>query len=82
MAETGKGGWASLFRNKIKSSQYRVQGLLTPMGRKHFEAQRTELKRLARVNGLTVKNASDADVIEYLARGEDNTVEYWAGKSK
>lgn len=82
MVETGKGGWASLFRDKIKESKYRVQGLLTPQGAERFEAARKRLVRLAKVNGLNVSKASDADVIEYLARGESNTVYYWKGKSK
>jgi uncharacterized protein YbbK (DUF523 family) len=64
-------GRASFFRGKIKKAKYRVQGLLTPRGRVCFEKQRKELARLVRI-----KNPSDADVIEALARGQDETLDY------
>jgi hypothetical protein len=64
-------GRASFFRGKIKSSKYRVQGLLTRVGRRLFEARRREFCRL-----VGMKEASDADVIEYLARGHDDTLLY------
>jgi len=57
---------------------YRVQGDLTRVGGIAFEAQRAALGRFfAGVTGEAFPRApSDADVIEYLARGEAATREY------
>jgi hypothetical protein len=67
----GSAGRASLFRDKSRGD--RVQGVLTADGSKHFEKHR---KALAKLAGR--KTVSDADVIEYLARGEENTRAYLA----
>lgn len=56
-------GRASFYRGKIKNSKYRVQGLLTPGGRRSFERCRREFSREHRI-----ERGSDADVIEWLAR--------------
>jgi len=64
-------GRRSIFRDKIKDSKYRVQGLLTKVGSAEFEAARRRLAKLADCD-----TASDADTIEYLARGEPNTRAY------
>jgi hypothetical protein len=48
----------------------RVQGGLTPVGTSRFEGAR---KRLAKLVGRDPEFVSDADVIEYLARGESAT---------
>jgi uncharacterized protein YbbK (DUF523 family) len=64
-------GRASFFRGKIKKSKYRVQGLLTPRGRARFEEKRKEFCQLTQV-----REASDADVIEFLARGPAETIDY------
>lgn len=62
-------GRASIFRGKLKAGT-RVQGILSPAGAESFEAARVRLARLA---AREVTAVSDADVIEYLARGERAT---------
>lgn len=57
----------ALFPDKIKDSKYRVQGLLTPDGSRSFEGHR---KRIAGLTGRELSKVSDADVIEWLSRGE------------
>lgn len=52
----------------------RVQGVLTRTGAERFESARRKLGQLA----PHVKIVSDADVIEYLARGEEITKAYIA----
>jgi hypothetical protein len=61
-------GRESLFRGKTGGD--RVQGVLTPIGSGRFESARV---RLARIAGREPERVSDADVIEYLARGEEDT---------
>jgi len=61
-------GRESLFRGKRGGD--RVQGVLTPVGSRRFEAARARLGRLA---GKESERVSDADVIEFLARGEEET---------
>lgn len=68
-----KGGQPSIFRNKQGGD--RVQGNITPIGSRRFEQARARLGRLA---GWECERVSDADVIEYLARGEADTVAYIA----
>lgn len=70
-------GRASFFRGKIKKAKYRVQGLLTPRGRVCFEKQRKEMCRLTRF-----KDPSDADVIEFMARGKSETLDYALERSE
>jgi hypothetical protein len=65
-------GRPSVFRDK--DGGYRFGGDLTKHGAERFETHRRRLAQLA----PHVKNPSDADVIEYLARGEENTVAYIA----
>jgi hypothetical protein len=61
-------GRASIFRDKEGGT--RVQGLLTAEGFVCFGERREELRRLtAEVVGKDPGQVSDADVIEYLARG-------------
>jgi hypothetical protein len=67
-------GRASIFREKAGGD--RVQGLLTPIGSKRFEQARATLAKLA---GRETEQISDADTIEFLARGEANTRSYLAG---
>jgi hypothetical protein len=67
------GGSRSVFTGKTKDSKFRVQGLLTPDGMDAFERSRARLSRLV---DRDVKLISDADVIEYLARGEMATLRY------
>ena len=62
-------GRASVFRGK----RTRVQGLLTPAGAQQFERAR---RRLATLAGRAADDLSDADVIEFLARGEAKTRTY------
>ena len=61
-------GRRSLFRGKAGGSRY--QGVLTPVGSREFESAR---KRLARLVGREAEGVSDADVMEFLARGEANS---------
>lgn len=69
-------GRASLFRGK--QGGMRVQGNLTKIGGQCFEQARGRLKKLYRsVIGTNPKTVSDADTIEYLARGEDDTRKEW-----
>jgi hypothetical protein len=68
-------GRASIFRGK--ENGVRVQGILTREGGKALEARRSELAKLCRkILGHKPTNVSDADVIEYLARGETGTAAY------
>lgn len=59
-----KGGRPSLFGPK---STARVQAVLTVTGSVRFEATRT---RVANLIGKEAEQVSDADVIEFLVRGE------------
>jgi hypothetical protein len=71
MAKTPQFGRASIFRNKEGGA--RVQGTLTPAGSIRFERAR---KTLARLAAREVEQVSDADVVEFLARGEADTIAY------
>lgn len=66
------GGYPSIFRNKKGGSRY--QGVLRKAGSKAFEVAR---KRLSKLAG---QKATDADVMEYLAIGDEATRAYLAGK--
>lgn len=70
-------GRASLFRDKKGGD--RVQGVITPLGSSRFEAAR---KRLGDLAGRDPEHVSDADVIEYLARGESATIAYFQALEK
>lgn len=68
-------GRASIFRGKADG--IRVQGLLTRTGGLAFEQCRRELAGLYEsVTGQPPSGVSDADVIEYLARGIPATRAY------
>ena len=68
-------GRRSIFGSK--EDGYRVQGVLTKEGGRRFEQARRALAKLvAEVTGRTPVGISDADAIEALARGEDETRRY------
>ena len=71
-----KFGRKSIFRDKEGGG--RVQGDLTLVGLLCFERARV---RLARIAVRKVPQVSDADVIEYLARGEQKTRDYVTGRA-
>jgi hypothetical protein len=71
-----RGGWPSIFRDKDGGD--RVQGVITPIGARSFEVARARLAKLA---SREVEQISDADVIEYLARGEAATMKYLEGRA-
>ena len=74
MTRTPKGR-ASIFRGKADG--VRIQGVLTKAGGQAFERRRRELAKVYReVWGQPPTVVSDADVIEYLALGLDQTVAY------
>lgn len=72
MAKRPREGRPSVFRGKDKH-RGPVQGILTPTGRRRFEEARGRLARLA---ARPVKQISDGDTVEYLARGHDDTLDY------
>jgi len=61
-------GRASIFRNKDR--KFRVQAIMSKDGYTAFNVAR---RKLAALVGWKVAKVSDADVIEYLARGEEAT---------
>lgn len=64
-----------MFRGK--DDGVRVQGILTSTGGAKFETARARLAALFRSTvGRDPGPVSDADVIEYLARGEQGTAYY------
>lgn len=65
----------SIFKNK----EVRVQGMISKMGSTCFEERR---KQLARIAGWDPKKVSDADTIEFLARGDTSTKLYLKGEIK
>lgn len=70
------GRW-SIFRGKVKDTDHRVQGIFTRIGLRSFEQQRQALARLYKaVMGYDAVTVSDADTIEFLARGELETRSY------
>lgn len=71
-----KMGRPSVFRNKAGGAK--VGGLVTKAGSAKFERARRDLAELA----PWVKNPSDADVIEYLARGKADTEAYIAANGR
>lgn len=75
MAEQKTSHRPSIFKNK----QVRVQGVISTMGSTCFEQRR---KQLAKLSGWDAKKISDADVIEYLARGDVSTKLYLKGELK
>lgn len=70
-------GRASVFRGK--AGGVRVQGILTQRGGAAFERRRRELQRLYLASrGHLPTAVSDADVIEFLALGFEETRDYLA----
>jgi hypothetical protein len=70
------GRW-SIFRDKVKDAEHRVQGILSDSGRRSFEEQRKALGALYKaVMERSATTVSDADTIEYLARGQLETRKY------
>jgi hypothetical protein len=70
------GRW-SIFRPKVNDTKHRVQGILTDDGQRWFEAGRAQLGDLYKsIMGRPAAQVSDADTIEFLARGELGTVRY------
>jgi hypothetical protein len=69
-------GNVSIFKDKAGGD--RVQGNITPVGSRRFEQARARLGKLA---GREKEQVSDADVIEYLARGERDTIAYIAKRA-
>lgn len=63
-------GRVSLFRGK----SVRVQGLITKIGSSKLK---TAKATIARLTGWKVREISQADAIEFIARGEQESVEYW-----
>lgn len=64
-------GRDSIFRNKDKKAL--IRGITTKVGKKKFEEHRKELAVLAK---RPVTRVSDGDVVEYLSRGRENTMQY------
>jgi hypothetical protein len=64
-------GRASIFRNKLRTC--RVQAILSKDGYKAFNVAR---RKLAALVGWQAAKVSDADTIEYLARGHEATRVY------
>lgn len=71
----GMAGRPSIFKGKENGD--RVQGYISQAGSKKFEDAR---RRLAVLAQWSVKAVSDADTIEYLARGDDETRKYLAAR--
>lgn len=68
-------GRESIFRGKVPDN--RVQGQLTPKGQQAFDVAREQLLRLYHsVMGHKPSTVSDADTIEFLARGPAETRVY------
>jgi len=68
---TERTGRPSIFRPKDDTQRMQVVGM-TERGRALFEQAREQLKKVAKWPG----RVSDADVIEALVRGKDETAKY------
>ncbi len=67
------GRW-SIFPVFPKTSGVRVQGVLTKEGGREFEKQRRALEQLClQIMGRAPRRISDADTVEFLARGRSQT---------
>ena len=72
-------GRPCLFPNKMGGKQ--VHGFITRFGKRAFDRQRVQLGRLyLAVTGRRAPRISDADVIEFLARGDANTRAFFQGE--
>jgi hypothetical protein len=67
--DNARPGRTSIFRDKAGGD--RVQGNITAAGSVRFEQAR---RRLAKLAGCEYEDVSDADTIEFLARGEGETI--------
>jgi len=66
-------GRPAVFRDKVKDVKHRVVGFLSSTGRTSFERERKRLGMMYQeITGREI-SISDADTIEYLARGSDAT---------
>lgn len=75
MSPKSKMGRPSIFRGK-QGGRY-VQAIITKTGGIEFQRARLRLGKLVRlVRGVMPATISDADVVEYLARGDENTRAY------
>lgn len=72
---TKPGGRPTIFTPKT-GAPVRAQAL-TIAGSKRFEAHR---RRLAKLAGWEVEAVSDADTVEFMARGEQDTIDYLKAK--
>lgn len=69
-------GRPAVFRDKVKDVAHRVVGFLSVEGRAAFERERKRLGMLYQeIMGREI-SVSDADTIEYLARGASKTRTY------
>lgn len=76
------GRW-TIFGPKVNDKDHRVQGILTEDGLVAVERGRAELRAVYKsVMGRDPVKVSDADAIEFLARGELNTRAYLRAKRR
>lgn len=69
-------GRPAVFRDKVKDVEHRVVGFLSVEGRKCFERERRRLTLMYQeIVGREIA-VSDADTIEFLARGAAETRSY------
>ncbi len=69
-------GRPAVFRDKVKDVAHRVVGFLSVEGRASFERERKRLGMMYHeITGREI-SVSDADTIEYLARGAAKTRHY------
>ncbi len=62
---------------KGKATERKVQGIMTELGWRRFEVARRQLGAIyMSVVGRELARVSDGDVVEFLARGEDETRRY------
>jgi len=79
MAKTTKMGRHSIFEGKVDGR--RVQAIITQTGGRDFEKRRTILAGIyEKIMKAPLASVSDADVVEFLARGEKETVKYLKAK--
>lgn len=76
--KVNKGGRPSIFSPKDDPTPPPRISALTKEGRRLLEAARKKLAKLAAWNGVV----SDADLVEYLVRGDSETAAYLAKKAK
>lgn len=78
MAEMKRRGRVAVFLNPDGTPKTaRVNGVITDDGHACFEEQRAALGRLL---GWEAARVSDADVVEYMARGEKRARKYLRGR--